>query len=642
MDSLKKDDLVILDDPHVNVVAILEQIHDIPPLLAIQSRVPTRIRVIATSPAVAWELGKQQVGFRGIEEFCDREAMVALGMDNFRTVQEICDLIDADLGEHIPSLEEFNIRPAGDNFLFFKILYDGLSIRSSILQGLAGRENPDLLLTFRWNTEGQIPSGSPHVPFPRDEHLYGTVLSCPGWSSPVTPVVLRYPVPRETGRTGIFEGIGDSLEKHSNLYNLAYTRKRYGTRRSLRLLPDMAKNWFNGGERLLITGYAYNWHYLIPELYAHGFQVTHLHIPPAEMASSGKEVTFDRALVASRCRLNGIDLSGVFFGRAIPALSRAVHESRTLASPISRRLDALNPVAVLCGARARSLDHLPARIARDRGIPVLSWQHGSQGVNHAPIMLYTDVMGSDYHLCFGEGVRDEFAADAMSIFLCDVRSVGSYELQELVMAVPEKDPEFSVLYATTSYYGNYLYVSAPSLFRDLEFWETQRAILDLLGRSGKKAAFKLHPSTPREENLYEFLDTQGYRNITPFKTERTFLDLLRCSEMVVLDFPSTALLQSIAAGKPVFVLTKHLKLTNRALSLLAKRAWCADDLPRFLAMLQGYLDGTPRGPVPDIRNIEFLERYGVHRLDGNVAGRAMEVLGEARRGLSGPPGHREN
>jgi hypothetical protein len=292
-------------------------------------------------------------------------------------------------------------------------------------------------------------------------------------------------------------------------------------------------------------------------------------------------------------------------------------------------LESLNPAAVLCGARAQSLDHLPTRIARNKGIPVLSWQHGAQGINKAPIMLSVDVMGSDYNLCFGEGVRDEFQEEARTRFSCDVRAVGSYELEEIAMAPPRGRLEYSVLYATTNYYGNWFYVSAPSAFLDLEFWETQKSILDLLGQSGKKTAFKLHPSQSSEENLYEFLEMRGYRNITPFKTERTFLDLLGRSETVVLDFPSTTLLQSVAAGKPVFVLTKHLKLTERALPVLGRRAWCTDDLSHFLAMLRGYLDEDIRETGPDLRDTQFLERYGVYRLDGDVAGRAVEIIREA-------------
>ncbi|MDD1664842.1 MAG: hypothetical protein LUQ32_05765 [Methanomicrobiales archaeon] len=393
------------------------------------------------------------------------------------------------------------------------------------------------------------------------------------------------------------------------------------------------KNWYKGGDRLLITGYAYNWHYLIPELYAHGFRVSHLHIPVPGERFPGKEGSIDRALVESRCRLNGIDLSGVFIRKAIPALARAVHEARTISPHITRKLETLNPAAVLCGARAQSLDHLPTRIARNKGIPVLSWQHGAQGINQARIMLYVEVMGSDYHLCFGGGVLEEFAEAAREKFSCDMRAVGSYELQDLAMAPSSVGSEFAVLYATTNYYGNTFYVSTPSVFLDLELWNTQQAILDLLGRSGMKTAFKLHPSAPSGGHLHEFLETRGYRNITPFKAG-SFLDLLKRSDMVVLDFPSTALLQSVAAGKPVFVLTKHLKLTDRARFLLAKRVWCDGDLAPFLAMLQGYLDGAPCEPVPDLRNTEFLERYGVHRLDGNVAGRAMEIIREAIGGRS--------
>ncbi|HUK92683.1 MAG TPA: hypothetical protein VLU98_01455, partial [Methanomicrobiales archaeon] len=373
---LEERDRAVLHDPGATVDVLLEQVQDIPPLLSIQSTVRAELRLIATSPAVAWELGKRRVAFRGIGEFCDREAIVALGMGNFRKVHEICDLIDTDLGKQVPFLEESGMRPALDNFLFFKILYDGLSVRSLVLQSLIGTEKPDLLLCFQWDTGDPADGGYSHGPFSPDEHVFGAVLSSPGWSCPVARVPPGNPPPVNPLPKGRFGGTGDPLAGYSTLYNLAYARKRYGTGRALRLLSRMAKNWLAGGDRLLITGYAYDWHYLIPELYARGYRVSHLRTPdPDEMYPPG--VNLPSASVEPFCRLNGIDLSGLFIGRAVPVLSVSVYEAGNLVPLINRRLDALKPVAVLCGARARSRDHLPNGVARRRGIPVLSWQHGA-------------------------------------------------------------------------------------------------------------------------------------------------------------------------------------------------------------------------------------------------------------------------
>jgi len=629
-DLVIEGDQAVLEDSRAKVTIVVEHPRDIPPIQEIRSSARAQIRVIATSPAAAWALGKQEIPFLGIDAYCDDHTpLVKLGNDNFQRVQEICDLIDRELAERIPLLGEIGLRPAESNFLYLKILYDGLTLRREILGTLLAHGNPDLLLSIG-DDRGNRGTGEAHTaPFSPDEHVFTTVLSCPGWScrKGVIRVPPGDPGNHAGGRPGVPGRVRDSLLRSSALYSLAYTRRLYGTRRSLRLLSDMARGWISGGDRLLFTGFAYNWHYLIPELSARGYQISHLRLPAAGGGHDGVETGIERGLVEAVCISGGIDLTGVFLERANPVLAQAVREAETFVPRIRKELDRVRPAAVLCGARPRSLDHLPNRVARSKGIPVLSWQHGAQGINRAPIMPYVEMLGSDYHLCFGEGVRAEFGEEA-GRFSCDLLPVGSFELQEISRA-RSSEQEFSVLYATTNYYENNLYVSAQSIFLDLELWKTQQAIIDLLGRSGKKTAFKLHPGVSVASSLSGFLEDGNYRNITTFRAERSFVDLARSSESIVLDFPSTALLQSIAAGKPVFILTKHLKLTDKALALLGRRAWCTGELPDFLDGLGRHLRGEL--PGPDIRNTEFLEEYGIFRLDGKVAGRAVDVLLEAIR-----------
>ena len=628
----------ILRDPGRSVVIITEHSWDIPSVRAIRANSRAQIRVVSSSPAASWELEKLGIPFQGIDGYCDHPAVVNLGMENFQTVRLLCDLIDDELEARIPLVRESGFRVARDNFLYFKILYDGLSIRREILGELLDRVDPDLLLSMEGIPGGRAP-GNPVMPFSPWEHCYTTVLSSPGWPY-LKDVVKVLPPARKAGkesRIRISDGIRAMLLRNSFLFNVAFTKKRYGTRSALRVLSDAVRNYARGGERLLFTGYAYNWHSLIPELYRRGFQLAHLRLPERVGTSDTGKVEIDESLVRPCCQLKGIDVSSALVRKANTILSKSIREAELHSAHISRVLDSRNPRAVLCGPRSRFLDHLPNRIAGHRGIPILSWQHGAQGINRAPIMLYAEAMGSDVHLCFGDGVREEFAEEARDRFSCDLRAVGSYELEELTRAPLPAKPEFSVLYATTNYYKGDFYISAPSVFLDTELWETQRALLDMLGRSGRKTALKLHPGS-RDENLREYLETREYRNITVFREERTFPDLLRCCDVVVLDFPSTVLLQSIAAGKPVFVLTKHLALTRKAATLLARRAGCAEDLTTFLSLLEGYLRGDRPEPPGDLRDTGFLTEYGLHRLDGNVAGRAVEVLREAVGRRSPPAG----
>jgi hypothetical protein len=225
---------------------------------------------------------------------------------------------------------------------------------------------------------------------------------------------------------------------------------------------------------------------------------------------------------------------------------------------------------------------------------------------------------------------------AETAFSCKLVSTGSYELEDLFLHRRESPGERTVLYATTSYYQNNLYISGPSVFQDIPFWRTQQDILRVIGDLGIKCTFKLHPGSPEDLHIREFVEREGFRHIRILKGEKTFTRLLGSAEMVILDFPSTTLLQAIAAGKTVFVLISHYTLTDEAARLLGKRAYVGRNPDEFTGMIRSFFTGQRMTQHPDRTNTEFLERYGVHRLDGLVARRALDVL-EGKPPLSGDP-----
>lgn len=203
---------------------------------------------------------------------------------------------------------------------------------------------------------------------------------------------------------------------------------------------------------------------------------------------------------------------------------------------------------------------------------------------------------------------------------------GSYELEEISRATGYHGIEYEVLYATTNYYRNNLYVSGPTLFSDLDLWQTQQAILSAIGTSGAKAAFKIHPSNYEDAHLHDFLRDRGFGNITVVKDEELFRDLLDRSAAVILDFPSTTLLQAVATGKPVLALTRHLPLDPEAEALLRRRAFCTGDLAEFTSFLARFLRHEEGIQLPDPSSREFLVRFGIHHPDGGVRGRVLELL----------------
>jgi hypothetical protein len=285
------------------------------------------------------------------------------------------------------------------------------------------------------------------------------------------------------------------------------------------------------------------------------------------------------------------------------------------------------------------VEQLAARLAQGHGLPVINWQMGAYGAHKAPIMLYVEFMNSDLVLVWGKGVEETMKADPLNTFPCRIEPVGSASLEDVRRRHAGEPGKPGILYVTTNYAGNRLYVSYEDPFHDNELWETQKAIIDLLGRHRGTSVLKIHPGALSRAHIDEYIEDQGFgEKIRVIQREKSFEDLLSGADAVIIDFPSTSLLQALAAGKTIFVLTRHARLLEEAMALLRKRAYCTGDLGEFTGMIRAYLEGRPVPGNPDRSNTEFLERYGVHHPDGRAAGRALAALGRflrARRGGGG-------
>jgi hypothetical protein len=249
-------------------------------------------------------------------------------------------------------------------------------------------------------------------------------------------------------------------------------------------------------------------------------------------------------------------------------------------------------------------------------------------------MLYTEFMNSDIVLLWGTGVKETMEGDPLNTFPARAVAAGSCEIGALALGKRPPGGNGPVLYVTTGYYANRLYVSYEDPYPDNLLWETQKAIIDALGNRCD-SILKLNPGTPSVGHFHEFIAARGYGRIRVIQGERPLPELLAEAGTVIIDFPHTSLLQAIAMGKTILVLTRHTGLSEEAMVLLRKRAYCAGDLREFTGMIQAHLEGKPLSGNPDPGNTEFLERYGVHQLDGGVAGRAVGVIDSLRQDREG-------
>jgi hypothetical protein len=267
--------------------------------------------------------------------------------------------------------------------------------------------------------------------------------------------------------------------------------------------------------------------------------------------------------------------------------------------------------AVLTSSAATGRHHLILKAAQSLGLPVLLWQHGFVGYDEKINQLYdySDRMTADATLVYGEGARKAYAMHGKD-FPSRLITVGSAQLSRLTPIFPPRTAG-KILYATTNYYGNYWYFGFRPGWSDNLFYRDQKIILEALEKirleTGQEIMVKLHPSNdfPSPPWAKDLKGREGWKVI---KDEAGFVDLAWEAEAVILDCPSTTLLQAIALGTSVFSLMRHWTYHPEILSILKKRAVCEESPETLMEQVSRFV--TTRTYPADRKDMEFLKRFG--------------------------------
>jgi len=588
--------------------------------------------VIAVTPGVCWELEKREIKYHSIASFWNEVELVKIGMENFYRVENICNEIDTYLQDQFSYFSQYNISPAMNDYFFAKILFDALSLRIAMLYSILKKECPDKIIVFSPISGNIRTDDEEYIFFSEEERIFTHILNLDAWDVPyqIIPSEKKYSVsPMKKSKKNITNNLIQNkiiTKRNSILYNFLYCAKNFGMKSLFTLPARDIKNCISGNNRLLLVGFAYNWNYIVPQLYKNGYSVHHYSQNTDNSYEILSDIKIPVNIFQKFCNTKGISFDRLFKKFFISRLNISVSSTPHIIDNFEKVVEKQNPNAVLFGTKSNFQEHLIARLAKHYNIPVISWQHGAQGINYAPIMLYVELMNSDIHLCFGSGILDTLKNDLLK-FPVNVTPIGSYELMEIYTKPKIFHPcKYKILYATTNYCGNNLHIGSPSILDDNDLWHTQKEILKALVEIETSVAFKIHPGQLQEEHIREYMSNGNYKNIEVFKNEKKYLNLLSESEIVVIDFPSTTLLQAIAAKKTIFVLLKHLTITDEAKKILRKRAYCSENINEFTDMIRRYLNNEPIEQQPSITNTEFLEQYGIHKLDAKIDERAIKIL----------------
>lgn len=600
--------------------------------------------IVALSPFVMHELDKQNFPYKIPEDYYNPRELYELGIGNYKKVENLCAAIDGSIHHACPTIARLGIKPAMFSFLDIKILYDCVTARLFQLFKLIESETPAAIFTY---ADKQYPFKT-ICGFDYRESVYTRLLTLPGWEVPVK--VLPYvPYPAGPGnQKKISKKMMWWLQRHPKLLDLATGISKRGWRD----LPSKLKGHLHARKdmQVIFFGQGFDWDDCREQIQSVGIDPIFNRIRDnLEYWMSGKASdkldadvlrgTWEGLRTNDKFRKffiwNNLDFFPVIEERLQFLVERLTPACLNAYEDAAEILKRRKVKAFLAASFDSCTGHSASQAARDSNVPVVTWQHGAYGYMKHPMVNYLDFMSSDFHFVYGDGVLDRYTESAKR-FGARLISIGSPSLEVLYrMPQPKKarkivrlDPRKKVVvYALTTFYQNTLYISHFPPPSDNQLWCAQRAVLNVLGKHDDyTVVVKTQPCGTREPPVRSYGKENRFENCHFIKDECTFTDLLPIADLVVLDFPSTPLLQALTTSKPIFVFTGRLCLDAQAKKLLERRVFCYDN-PRIMANdLDLYLSESRIDKKVDLNDKEFLKAYGISSHGVGSGIRAAKML----------------
>lgn len=590
---------------------------------------------IALGPSAMWCLDQRKLRYRIPEEFYTEQQLEELCLDAHQRLEALCHRLDSQIAETIPEIREWGIRP----FLFeiwpLMRLTDSLIRRIFELRRVLLRYPQHAVCAHR---SASLPWGA-YRSFSNNETLYGHLLALPGWHHHIH-------LQDYSGKV-ISDGLSAVSAKKTalNLINRSFhARSIAHCLRNGSFLKQLRRLYQHGKPSIIINNGIYEWAGVISALQADGFRVFN-----ATTDSFGRgrvKTTIKKGQRFIDQIINDPETMSLFEYEGIsywPVIRDRISWVFGMASDfprirrkVVRVFDTYAAKAILTSTQPDLLSHAVAQIARKMEIPVLNWQHGMVFLNGMITQSnhFNDLMTTDVALAYGSEVCKAYQKYT-DTFPAAVFPVGSSRLDNLRLPrqngnnyKPGYGEKPRVLYATSNYLQNTWYYGFKPPYSDRLFYRDQLAIFDFLktmAERGRAAVtIKLYPIVSHPDPPWS--DAEVGKNMRIIKQKPSFENLLFLHDVVLLDLPTTTLLQSIAAGRHVFVLLRHMHLPEEGVDLLRRRAVCAYEVNTLLNDLERYLSS---GETPaDLLDNAFLQAYGNHLDDGGSTRRAVSIIGD--------------
>jgi len=599
--------------------------------------------IIALSPDAMYELEKNDVEFKVFEDYYKPVELYREQILNYSKVENLCQYLDKRIVECCRKVGSYSIQPAMFSIRYILTTYAVISTRMFQISKLISIEKPEEIIYY---DTLKYPFGfnksAPFISFDNRESVYSNLLSHINWGIVTKKMAM-------IGDGQVLISLNDEKFRTIN-FPSHFKKWLLNHPMCYSCLLNIQKNSFNNmwavlkqiiptaRKPVLLYGAGYSWDDSISYLLKNNITPIYRTLEDSDVFNQ-MSIQKSEILDELWCDLvedpkfrffftcNGFDFFPIVESRFKFLVLNLIPLCLIITKQTIERIKKQKIKAVIASTLATPIANSVACAAHTCNIPVVTWQHGGYGAmrNH-PFITYLDLLNSDKHLVFGEGVKDSLVTEAIR-FQTEVRVVGSMSLE---MQIKEHSFDFSVqekviLYATDLYLNNSQYISTDPPFSDVMLWQTQKQIINLLSTyKDYTILLKLHPSQKRNESLIaKYITDNDFENFKIIGLEQSFTELLKVTNAIILDRPFTTILQALVTNKPVFAFTGLVYYSETAQQFLSKRAICQQDISIFLFELNAYLSENKYSP--DLNNNEFLVHYG-HSLKKNSGESAVENL----------------
>jgi len=586
------------------------------------------IQWVTTGPESLYTLERLGIPCVALEDYSTPDELKKNGQDALDRVNKICNYIDKLLLDNNEDIKSYGLKTAFYSITNFFNKFNLVFTRISQLKCLTKKEKHQSIIAFSSTNETY---DYDICNLTNSDSFVGDLLELV--NLPDTNIIIHRNIIKTISRQNILSLIKNHYKKNILIYNLLMNIRyktavnNLGSKKYNICLYGSNNEWFNVSSNLTHLGVKVK--YISKELFAPNNCIDDK-ISLLLLNNMEKESYFRHLFMCHE-----VDTYPLFKKHILRLLGNSV-KYISIYEKAKCLFQQKKISALLCNAKTLPEDHIICKAAQDMRIPVFIYQYGEFGSHYHLTAEFYDLLTTDIYLSYGENVC-KFLQEKANYYHTQLLTTGSSSLDKLKrkkfikrhsplsrwVSDMKKKRQTICLYATTNYFQNNWYAGYDPPPSDIKFYRTQFTLFNgLLNIKDLSLVYKLHPNP-----IYlkpPFLSNFKSDSLIVIHNEYGFSDLLQYADLIVLDWPSTTLLQSLTTDKPVFVVMKHLKYFTEARTLLERRAICSDEPEQLLSNISCFLRNNIY--PADVNDNAFLKMYGTFLDDGNSHNRAAAVI----------------